>query len=138
MMFRRNVARVSPSVLVVDDEPPIRSVARRILEADGYSVVEASDGLEAVGLLSQEGASFDLVVADLEMPKLGGDEMVCRIRWSHPDLKVLYVTGFIDKLMDSRQLWEGEAFLDKPFTTVGLREAVSLLLFGTIHRNSAL
>jgi two-component system cell cycle sensor histidine kinase/response regulator CckA len=136
MIFRRHVPRASPTVLVVDDEAPIRSVARRILEADGYSVVEAGDGLEAVALLSQ-GANVDLIVADLQMPKLGGDEMVCRIRWAQPDLKVLYVTGFIDKLMDSRQLWEGEAFLDKPFTTVGLREAVSLLLFGTIRRNGA-
>ena len=137
MMFRRKAPPVSPTVLVVDDESPIRSVARRILEEDGYRVVEAGDGLEAVALLSQ-GATVDLIVADLEMPRLGGDDMVCRIRWAQPDLKVLYVTGFIDKLMDSRQLWEGEAFLDKPFTTVGLREAVALLLFGTIHRKGAL
>jgi FixJ family two-component response regulator len=68
------------------------------------------------------------------MPGLGGDEMVSRIRTTRPDLKVLYVTGHIDKLMDSRPLWEGEAFLDKPFTAAGLTEAVSLLLHGSFEK----
>jgi two-component system cell cycle sensor histidine kinase/response regulator CckA len=110
----------------------MRSLARRILEADGYSVTEAGDGLEALPILSEQ--SFDLLVADLAMPKLGGDELVCRIRCAHPDLKVLYVTGHIDSLMDSRPLWEDEAFLEKPYTPAGLTQAVSLLLYGTIAR----
>ena len=67
------------------------------------------------------------------MPKLNGDELVCRVRCAHPDLKVLYVTGHIDSLMDTRALWEDEAFLEKPFTPTGLSEAVSLLIYGTIH-----
>jgi hypothetical protein len=50
---------------------------------------------------------------------------------------VLYVTGHIDSLMDTRSLWEDEAFLEKPFTAAGLTEAVSLLLYGTIRRKTA-
>ena len=123
----------TPTVLVVDDEARIRDLARRILEGDGYQVTEASDGLEAISLLSQ-GAKVDLLMADLAMPKLGGDELVCRIRCAHPDLKVLYVTGHIDSLMDTRPLWEDEAFLEKPFSPQGLTEAVSFLLYGTIRR----
>jgi two-component system cell cycle sensor histidine kinase/response regulator CckA len=119
------------TVLVVDDEKPIRHVARRFLEEDGYQVTEASNGLEAIELLAK-GAPLDLLLADLDMPELGGDEMVRRIRSSRPDLKVLYVTGHIDRLMDARPLWEGEAFLEKPFDMAGLREAVSLLLHGTM------
>jgi two-component system cell cycle sensor histidine kinase/response regulator CckA len=119
------------TVLVVDDESPIREVERRVLEEDGYRVTEAGNGLEAIDLLAL-GAPLDLLVADLDMPELGGDEMVRRIRGTRPDLKVLYVTGHIDKLMDARPLWEGEAFLDKPFSVAGLREAVSLLLHGTL------
>ena len=121
------------TVLVVDDEAPIRKIARRVLEEAGYTVTEASNGLEGLVRLG-EGTPVDLLIADLDMPELGGDEMVRRIRATRPDLKVLYVTGHIDRLMDARPLWEGEAFLDKPFTMAGLREAVSLLLHGTLTK----
>ena len=57
--------------------------------------------------------------------------MVRQIRTTRPDLKVLYVTGHIDTLMSVRPLWEGEAFLEKPITVDSLREAVSMLLYGT-------
>jgi CheY-like chemotaxis protein len=120
-------------VVIVDDEEGIRLLERRVLEAEGYTVVEASNGLEAVALLAT-GAHTDLLLADLDMPELGGDEMVSRIRTTRPDLKVLYVTGHIDRLMDARPLWEGEAFLDKPFTAAGLTEAVSLLLHGRLQK----
>jgi CheY-like chemotaxis protein len=120
-------------VLVVDDEAPIRQIERRILTAGGYEVIEASAGEEAFEML-QDGRALDLLIADLDMPGIGGDEMVRRIRALRPDLKVLYVTAHIDRLLDVRKvLWEGEAFLDKPFSAQGLLEAVSLLLFGTLR-----
>ena len=120
---------VEPLVLVVDDEEPIRQLERRILESGGYRVIEASRALEAFALL-QKDLQVDLVIADLQMPDLGGEEMARRIRRARPDIKVLYVTGHIDELMDERStLWEGEAFLDKPFTAKALLEAVSLLLY---------
>lgn len=118
-----------PLVLVVDDEEPIRQLERRILESGGYRVIEASRALEAFALL-QKDHQVDLVIADLQMPDLGGEEMARRMRRDRPDIKVLYVTGHIDELMDERStLWEGEAFLDKPFTAKALLEAVSLLLY---------
>jgi CheY-like chemotaxis protein len=120
---------VSMTILVVDDEGPIREVERRTLEAD-YQVTEACSGAEAIALLST-GVPLDLLIADLDMPDLTGDEMVRRIRATRPDLKVLYVTGHIALVMDARPLWEGEAFLEKPFTPAALREAVALLLYGT-------
>jgi two-component system, cell cycle sensor histidine kinase and response regulator CckA len=120
-----------PVVLVVDDETPIREIERRILEQGGYRVIEASSGVEALTKL-QNGDSIDLLIADLDMPEISGDEMVRRIRSSRPDLKVLYVTGHIDRLMDTRPLWDGEAFLDKPFSMTGLVEAVTLLLYGSL------
>jgi len=120
-------------ILLVDDEPAIRAVQRRTLELDGYVVKEAGSGLEGIAAIRHP-AQIDLLVADLEMPGLSGDEMVRQIRMIRPDLPVLYVTGYIDRLMDARPLWEGEAFLEKPFSVAGLREAVSLLLHGTIRR----
>jgi CheY-like chemotaxis protein len=125
-------AAIRAHVLIVDDEAPIRQMERRILEKNGYQILEAPSGLEAIALLTN-GQKLDLLIADLDMPELAGEEMVRRIRLSRPDLKVLYVTAHIDRLLDVRaMLWEGEAFLEKPFTAEGLREAVSLLLYGTL------
>jgi two-component system, cell cycle sensor histidine kinase and response regulator CckA len=124
------------NVLVVDDEEAIRQVVRYILEKTGYHVIEAGSGREAIALIDG-GAPIDLLMADLEMPEMGGDEMARRIRATRPDLKVLYVTGHIDRLMDERPLlWQGEAFLEKPFSAAGLLEAVSLILYGTVKRPS--
>jgi len=136
MRLTKSASNVLPSVMVVDDEGPIRSIERRMLEEGGYTVTEACGGLEAISLLDK-GVPLDLLIADLDMPELGGDEMVRRIRETRPDLKVLYVTGRIDRLMDARPLWESEAFLNKPFNTAGLQEAVSLSLYGTLQRKRA-
>jgi CheY-like chemotaxis protein len=121
---------VQTVLMVVDDEPQMLELERHILEPAGYRVLRMSCAPSAIALL-ETGTPLDLLIADLEMPDMGGAEMVRRIRTMRPDLKVLYVTGHIDSLMDTRPLWEGEAFLEKPFTVDGLREAVSFLLYGT-------
>ena len=118
-------------VLVVDDEPRIRSLARRFLEDGAYQVIEAENGAEALKVM-EGGTPIDFLMVDLDMPVMRGDEMATRMRAARPDLKVLYVTAHVDSLFEKRpQLWEGEAFLDKPFTKKGLLEAVSLLRWGT-------
>jgi CheY-like chemotaxis protein len=116
--------------MVVDDEPNASELARAILEPAGYQVLRASSGPSAISQL-EAGTAIDLLIADLSMPDMDGAEMVRRIRRMRPDLKVLYVTGFIDSLMNLRPLWEGEAFIEKPVTIAGLREAVAFLLYGT-------
>ena len=122
---------VRETVLIVDDEEPIRQLERRILEDQGYQVIEASNGLEGIELLAQ-GLPMDLVIADLDMPELGGDAMVQRLLAIHPQMKVLYVTGKIGGLMNTRRLTDNEAFLEKPFGAVGLAEAVSQLLHDSL------
>jgi two-component system cell cycle sensor histidine kinase/response regulator CckA len=124
------------SILVVDDQDGIRQFQRQALEHAGYQVTEASSGLEALALLGQ-GRLFDLVIADIAMPGLTGVEMAGSIRTAFPDQKILYVTGQLDRLMDARSLWQGEAFLEKPFSLAALREAVSLLLYGSLRKPSA-
>jgi two-component system cell cycle sensor histidine kinase/response regulator CckA len=118
-----------PVLMLVDDEPQVLDVERHILEGAGYQVLQTTSALAAIARLA-EGLPLDLLIADLDMPELGGDEMVRRIRVTRPDLKVLFVTGHADLLMETPRLWQGEAFLEKPFTEEGLREAVSLLLSG--------
>lgn len=118
-----------PIVLVVDDEPGIRALERRILESQSYCVIEASGASEAFALLAA-GPQPDLVIADLDMPDVPGEEMVLRIRAAREGQKVLYVSSYIDRLLDVRKvLGDGEAFVDKPFTAKGLLEGVSLLLY---------
>jgi CheY-like chemotaxis protein len=122
--------RVVPTVvMVVDDEPQVLDIERHILERAGYQVLLATSAHDAIARLT-EGPPLDLLITDLDMPELGGDEMVSRIRAIRPDLKVLFVTGHADLLMETPRQWEGEAFLEKPFTEESLRDAVSLLLSG--------
>ena len=124
----------TPTVLlVVDDEEQVLELERRILETAGYQVMQASHGLEAIARLA-DGTPLDLLIADLNMPGLDGMEMVRRIRATRPNLKVLFVTGHVDRLMESPRQWDHEAFVEKPFTPGSLREAVSLLLYGTLKK----
>jgi two-component system cell cycle sensor histidine kinase/response regulator CckA len=125
------VADSKAVVLVVDDEARTRELERRILETGPYTVLEASGAAEAFTILAEH--EVDLLISDLEMPGLTGEEMVAKVRAMFPTQKVLYVSGVVDRLLDARQvLGEGEAFLDKPFTAKSLLEAVSLLLYDTL------
>lgn len=119
-----------PIVLVVDDEESIRSLASRALKMVGYRVLEASGGAEALRYLEGD-TPLDLLLTDINMPDIKGDEVARRFRRARPELKVLYLSGFVDALFAERPvLWEDEAFLDKPFTIKGLLEAVALLTSG--------
>ena len=119
-------------VLIVDDEARTRQLERHILESGPYQVLEASGAAEAFKIL--DGASrVDLLISDLDMPEMSGEEMVTTVRARWPRLKVLYVSGVVDRLLDARKmLSDTEAFLDKPFTSSGLLQAVSLLLYDTL------
>jgi CheY-like chemotaxis protein len=119
-------------VLIVDDEEAVRLFIERVLRQPGYETTVAADPLEALQLADSHGP-FDLLVTDVAMPELSGAELARRLRVSDPALKVLYVTGYSDRLFQERAvLWEGEAFLEKPMSVQGLREAVALLLEGRI------
>src|SRR5205085_8863258 len=92
----------------------------------------ANQGEEAKAVL-ERGEQFDVAILDVMMPEMTGDEVARLFRLAHPDGKVLFVTGYADALFGLRPvLWTDEAFLEKPFTTEGVLEAVSLLLNGQI------
>jgi two-component system cell cycle sensor histidine kinase/response regulator CckA len=116
-------------VLIVDDEPPVRLVLDRILTKGGYHTTMAFDAADAISLLASW-KPIDLLVTDVVMPDMTGDELVRRMRATQPDLKVLYVTGFADRLFWEKPVLDHEAFVEKPISPAGLLEAVSLALFG--------
>jgi CheY-like chemotaxis protein len=117
-------------VLIVDDEEPVRKFVERVLREAGYTTTTAADGPGAIEVASKI-AGLDVLVTDVMMPLMSGDELARRLRQYEPALKVLYLTGFSDRLFTEKvTLWEGEAFLEKPCSVKGLLQAVSLLLFG--------
>ena len=118
-------------VLVVDDEPTVRRYVLHVLKAAGYQTSAASNGAEAIAAFANGG--FDALVTDVMMPGITGDELARQLRQSDRGLKVLYLTGYSDRLFKEKTgLWADEAFLEKPFTSKGLREALSLLVFGRL------
>ena len=119
-------------VLVVDDEPTVRRYVVHVLKAAGYQTTPAANGAEAIEAFTA--GAFDALVTDVMMPGMAGDELARKLRQSDRGLKVLYLTGYSDRLFKEKTgLWADEAFLEKPFTSKGLREALSLLVFGRLE-----
>jgi two-component system cell cycle sensor histidine kinase/response regulator CckA len=119
-------------VLIVDDEESVRRFVQRVLAEGGHRAEMAGGGEEALQLFERNGP-FDLLLTDVNMPAMMGDELARRIRQIDPAIKVLYLTGYSDHLFKEKvTLWQDEAFLDKPCTVRGLLEAVSLLAFGRV------
>jgi two-component system, cell cycle sensor histidine kinase and response regulator CckA len=134
--YASRVFQVTPReplrVLVVDDEEPIRKFVDRVLREAGYVTATASDGPEAIDV-ARTFQPLDLLLTDVMMPQMAGDELARRLRQAEPGLKVLYLTGFSDSLFKERlTLWKDEAFLDKPCSVGGLLQAVSLLTLGRL------
>ena len=126
----KRAANVPVNVLVVDDEEPVRRFVGRVLSEAGYKITLACDGPDAIRVAAEHGP-FEILVTDLMMPEMTGDELGRRLRSHEPRLKVLYLTGFSDRLFKEKTvLWEDEAYLDKPCSVKGLQEAVSLLVYG--------
>lgn len=119
--------------LVVDDEEPIRRFVDRVLKDAGYKTTLAGDGPEALDVASKLDR-LDILVTDVMMPQMTGDELARRLRQKQPSIKVLYLTGYSDQLFKEKVLlWEDEAYLDKPCSIKSLLEAVSLLMFGSLE-----
>ena len=124
----------TPTILIVDDEETVRRFVERVLQDAGYKTATAPGGAEAIEAAARLG-SFELLVTDVMMPQMTGDELARRLRLKEPDLKILYLTGFSDRLFkDKVTLWEDEAFLEKPCSVKSLKEAVSLLISGHVDR----
>jgi PAS domain S-box-containing protein len=109
------------TILLVEDESDVRALAREVLERQGYTVLEANDGAQAVAVYEKEGARIDLILTDVVMPRMSGREMVDRVRATRPDMRVLYMSGYTgDAIVRHGVLDASMLLLGKPFTPVAL------------------
>jgi two-component system cell cycle sensor histidine kinase/response regulator CckA len=135
--FRREraAARSLPggaeTILVVEDEQMVRQLATRVLQQLGYRVLEAADGMEALRVAQRHGGTIDLLLTDMVMPQMNGNVLAERLRAVHPQLKVLFISGYSDGMLGQQRLVERkEALLQKPFTPALLARAVRDVLLG--------
>ena len=126
----RPVPGGTETLLVVEDEPTVRRLAQRILESQGYVVLSAGNGQEALQVAREhKGSPIGLVVTDVIMPVMGGPAMAAWLKTADPDLKVLFTSGYTDGAMAQPGVLEaGGDFLSKPYTPTTLARKVRELL----------
>jgi two-component system cell cycle sensor histidine kinase/response regulator CckA len=106
---------IGASVLVVDDEAAVRRFASRVLQREGFDVIEASDGEEALELVRTQGTTFAVVVSDIVMPRRNGVELLQALALSHPDLPVILISGYATAELAELGIAAPCGILPKPF-----------------------
>jgi PAS domain S-box-containing protein len=106
----------SETILLAEDEELVRSLSRKILEACGYRVIEACDGVEALEILARD-EEIDLLLTDLIMPRMGGRELAERLQAVRPELPILFASGYTDEAIVRHGVLDSSTnFIQKPFT----------------------
>jgi len=121
--------RGTETILLVEDEPSVRTLVRDELRKLGYRVLEAKNGIEACLLATQQTGSFQLLLTDIVMPGMAGRELAQHLSVIIPDLRTLFISGYMDDIGIMAGQEEGtSSFLQKPFTPEVLARAVRNLL----------
>jgi two-component system, cell cycle sensor histidine kinase and response regulator CckA len=122
--------RGTETLMVVEDEPSVRHLARGVLEAQGYEVLSAANGQDALHVAYQhKGSPIRLVITDVIMPLMGGKAMAEWLKTTYPDLKILFTSGYTDDTITYRGVLEnGIEFLGKPYTPATLVHKVRSML----------
>jgi PAS domain S-box-containing protein len=125
----KDLPRGVETVLIVEDDKEVRKIAARILENQGYKVLEASHGSEALSLCKEHRKPIHLMLADVVMPGLDGRELAERVKSLHPGMKVLYMSGYTDNaIIHHGVLEKGMNYIQKPFTLEGLARKIREVL----------
>ncbi|HEY3617352.1 MAG TPA: PAS domain S-box protein [Candidatus Sulfotelmatobacter sp.] len=115
-------------ILLAEDDPVMRRLTRKMLEEHGYEVLEAEDGKSALEAIAANHAAIDLVLTDIIMKGMNGPELVLRLIESHPEMKVVYMSGYTGELVANQGVDSGIRLLEKPFTRVDLLKTVDAAL----------
>ncbi len=125
------------TILLVEDEPAVRQLARMVLSKLGYTVLEALSPEDAERLAGNDGAEIHLLLTDVVMPGMSGHELAKRLTARCPQLRVLYMSGYTyNVIAQDGTLEEGISFLQKPFTPQVLTEKVREALDRTVSLNT--
>jgi CheY-like chemotaxis protein len=115
----------SETILIVEDEETVRRLTREVLKTQGYTVLEARDGVEALSIFEQRDGTIDLMLTDVVMPRIGGAELARRVWSIRPDMKVVCMSGYTDDASIHHAVSGASiAFLQKPFTPAALARKV--------------
>ena len=128
----RQMNRGVGTVLLAEDEEAVRELACEFLSASGYEVIAAKDGIEALELAEQLKKSIDVLVTDVVMPRMRGTELAMRLRRAHPDIQVVYMSGYLEHNSDDAFL-AGAELLQKPFS----RDSLLQKLYAVLARDAA-
>jgi two-component system, cell cycle sensor histidine kinase and response regulator CckA len=119
----------SETILLVEDQDAIRNLASEFLKGNGYNILEAGDGREALQVAEQHHGEIDLLLTDVVMPRMGGLELAVRLANLHPQMKVIYMSGYAEYAKDNRKLADSErVILQKPFALDTLARKVREVL----------
>src|SRR5216117_2233368 len=122
-------ARGTETVLVVEDETPVRSVARQVLERHGYTVLEAPSAEAALDIATRYSGTIHLLLTDVVMPGLNGRELASRLADLRPDARVIFMSGYTDDAVTRHGVLEpGSAYVQKPFTPEAIARRVREVL----------
>jgi PAS domain S-box-containing protein len=127
-------AEGAETILLVEDEAAVRELAHLILSEQGFSVIEAQSPEDAVRLAGKHGAGIDLLLTDVVMPGMSGRDLAKQLTARHPNLRVLYMSGYTyNMIAENGNLEEGLSFLQKPFTPQVLLQKVREVLGRPVH-----
>ncbi len=122
------------TILVVEDETPIRQAIRRVLEKRGYKVLEAKNGVHALSVTKNYSEKIHLLITDVIMPELSGRDLAERLLKERPDMNVLYISGYDGHVIDFHGfLYQGALLLQKPFTRSVLLEKVKQAITRSVN-----
>jgi PAS domain S-box-containing protein len=116
------------TVLLVEDEDAVRALAREVLRRQGYVVLEARHGLDALRVAERHQDPIHLLVTDVVMPHMSGRDLARRLADARPNMKLLFISGYTDHAVVHRDLTPGSAFLQKPFTPENFAQKVRSVL----------
>ena len=121
-------ARLKETILVVEDGEAVRSLVCRMLVQNGYRVLEASSGQEALQLCQTHPEDIHLILTDVVMPRMNGSELASRLARARPEMRILFMSGYTEEPVVRRVGRDSVSFLQKPFTSVALVNRIRQML----------